>query len=897
MEWVRVFVNRGRSLFRAGKLDAELDEELRAHMEMAAEEHERRGMTADEARVAARRGMGGVTQVREQYRMQRGWPLVEQAGRDVRFGLRQLGKSPVFALSAVLTLALGIGANTAVFSVLNSVLLRPLAYPNADRLVRVLSVHNGATIGPSAPDARDFARANHTFEKLAVFDQWRKNVITAKTGDNPEETNVGLGPRELFEALGIEPILGRLFTEDEGTEGRNHVALIAESYWQSHYGRDRAILGRTITINSEPYTIVGVLPDALPGWLRGVDHDLEVWEPFLPTPDVWDESARGGRDYATVGLLKPGVSRAQAEADLKTIAANLAATHPIDRNWSVTVEPLAAARSGELRPQLLLLMGAVTLILLIACSNLAALLLARNTARQREFALRAALGAGRAALVRQILVETLLIALAGGGCGAALAWAIDFTIQRRHPAEIPQLGSVSLDWRVLGFTMAVSIGTGLVFGLGPAILNTRINFAESLKEGGRGSSTRTRHGFRKALVMGQIALALMLTAGAALLIQTIRRLENQQMGFRVDHLLKAHFFLPDAEYATPEAITRFCDTFAERLRGLPGVRDASVTAIYPPLEDWGMMFSIPGRPITRAEDVPWTYFGVTDAHYLKTAGIPLLRGRDFSESDQENAPAVALINDAFARKYFAGEDALGKRVLIGAPPNLALKDPLLPGAQVAVTVVGVIADSKNDGLERPVQPQVVTLYRQMPGVNFGFKEVIVRSETAPQTLEHAVEEQFHAIDPRLPLGEMAPMDEYIAHLDTDKRFTSAILTGFAALGLLLAVVGIYGVISYLVAQRTQELGIRLALGARRASVLWLIVRQGLALALAGVAIGLAGMALAAPSVAHVLYGVSAFDAATLCAVAVFLLAVAVAASALPARRAARIDPIRALRVE
>ncbi len=896
MDWLRALISRFAALLGRRQLDAELDEELRTHIEMAREEGLSRGLDQEEASTSALRNFGGVTQVKEAYRMQRSVRLIGHPGRDLRFAARQLARSPSFTLTAVLTLALAIGANTAVFSVLDSVLLRPLPFANSARLVRIYSVVKGVSIGPSPLDTRDFARQNHTFAKMAVFDEWRKNVITSRAGDNAESVNVGLGNLDLLETLGIRPVSGRLFTEDEGGTGRNHVALISEQFWQSHYGRDPAILGRTITINGAPYTIIGVLPHGLPGWLRGVNASLEVWEPFLPTPDVWDEPQRAGRNYTAVGLLKPGVTMAKAEADLKRIAANLAATYAVDRDVDVKLEPLVVSRGGDLRSQLYLLMGAVTLILLIACSNLAALLLARNTARQREFALRAALGAGKPTLVRQVLVETTLLSLPGGACGIALAVAIDALVRRKHPAAIPQLGEVSLDWRVLVFTLAVAVATNLIFGLAPAAMNTRINFAEALKKGAPGSRASQRHSIRKALVIGQIALSLVLTVCAALLLQTILRLVDQEMGFRADHLLKGHFFLPGPQYPTPDAITRFCDELGDRVRALPGVKRASVTTIFPPYEDWNMMFTIAGHPVSRIEDVPTTFFGVTDAYYLRTAGIALIEGRDFAATDRENTLPVAIVNQAFVRRFLRNQDPIGKRIDLGSQPNLAVRDPWMRQG-VSVTVIGVMADSKNNGLAQPVEPQLITLFRQMPQVNFGFKDVIVRYETAPDAMKRAVTDELHALDPRLPLSEMASMDEYIELLTTDRRFTAMILSAFAALGLLLAVVGIYGVVSYLVAQRNQELGIRLALGADRTRVLMLIVRQGFVLAVSGVGLGLAGAALAGRALTTLLYKTSPLDAPTLAAASAFLLLVALAASAIPARRATRVDPVQVLRTE
>jgi putative ABC transport system permease protein len=554
-------------------------------------------------------------------------------------------------------------------------------------------------------------------------------------------------------------------------------------------------------------------------------------------------------------------------------------------------------RTGDLRPLLLLLAGAVGLILLIACSNLAALLLARNTARQREFAMRKALGAGRAALVRHVLTETLALSLMGSGCGLALAWGTTRALRMTDPGKIPQLLELTLDWRVVLFTLAAGLGTCLLFGMAPALLSTRVDAVGVLKEGGRTSSGASRQGFRKLLVTAQIALSLMLLVGAGLLIQTLERLQNQDLGFRVDHLMRGHLYLPPAQYPTAESITQFCDRLTERIRAVPGVRDVSVTTIYPPNDGWRMMFSIEGRAVSRLEDVPSTIFGVVDANYLRTAGIPVVEGRDFSESDGERTLPMAIVNQAFVKQYFPDEDPVGRRIELGAPASLIAQDVWMGSQRETVTIAGVMRDNRDQGLGLPVAPQLIALFRQTPAVNSGFKDVLVRSNVPPDALEQAVAQQMHALDPQLPLSEVETMSEYLGDLTAAKRFTSVILASFAVIGLLLAVMGIYGVIAYLVAQRTQEIGIRLALGAPRSAVLWLVSSQGLGMALAGVAIGMMGTVVAARSLASLLYGISALDPVTLGSASVALIAIALAACALPARRAAKIDPMRALRSE
>ena len=886
--------------WQMGKREADLERELRSDLELEEEEQREHGVPPEEAHYAARRAFGNPTLIREQTHEAWGWAPFERLWQDTRYALRQMRKSPGFTTVVVLTLALGIGATASVFSVLNAVVLRPLEFPNANRLVEITSLKDGKPVGTSAPDIKDFAAQSRTFEKMAVYDEWPKNVSASPEGENGQELLVGLAPRELFEALGVQPILGRLFSAEEGLAGRNHVTLITESFWRTRFQRDSKILGRTLTVNDQPYTIIGVVPDVIPGWINANYNQLRataLWEPFLPTPDVWSEQSRGGRGYGTIGLLKPGVTKNMAQADLARIARNLAATYPVDQDMGVAVIPLENMRGGDLKPLLLLLMGAVGLILLIACSNLAALLLARNTARQREFALRKALGAGRAALVRQVLVEMLVLSAIGSGLGLGMAWGTTRALRLIDPGHLPQLLELTLDWRVVVFTLVAGLSTCLFFGIAPALASTRVEAAGVLKDGGRLSSGASRQGFRKMLVTAQIALSLMLLVGAGLLIQTLERLQHQDLGFRIDHLMHGQLYLPPAQYATPESINEFSDRLTERLRAIPGVRAVSITEIYPPTDRWRMMFSIEGRGIPRREDIPSTVFGVVDANYLRTAGIAVVRGRDFSESDGEKTLPVAIVNQAFVKKFFPNENPIGRRIEVGAPKSLLAEDEWMGSQRVTVTIAGVMRDNRDQGLALPVAPQLIGLFRQMPMVNSGFKDLLVRSDIAPEALERSIERQLHALDPRTPLSEAESMSEYLGDLTAVQRFTSVILSCFAGLGLMLAVMGIYGVIAYLVAQRTQEIGIRLALGAPRSTVLWMVASQGLRMALAGLAVGLLGTTLAARSLTSLLYGVSALDPLTLGSASMVLIGVALTACALPARRAARIDPMQALRTE
>jgi len=883
------------------KRDADLERELRSDLDLEEEDQRDRGLPPEEARYAAWRAFGNTALIKEKTYEAWGWAPVERFLEDLRYALRQIRKSRGFAMVVVLVLALAIGANASVFSVLNAVVLRPLEFPNANRLVEISSTKDGKLVGTSPPDVKDFAMQSRTFAKMAVYDEWRKNVSTSPRGENAEELLVGLAPRELFEALGVQPLLGRLFTAEEGLAGRNHVALITASFWRTRLQLDPNILGRTLSINDQPYNIIGVVPDVIPGWINASYNQqlgLALWEPFLPMPDVWSEQSRSGHGFGTIGLLKPGVTIENAQADLERIARNLAATYPADRGLDVEVIPLENMRSGDLKPLLLLLMGAVILILLIACSNLAALLLARNTARQREFAMRKALGAGRAALVRQVLAEMLVLSLMGSGLGLAIAWGATRALRLSEPGQLPQLRELSLDWRVVLFTLIAGLATCLFFGIVPALISARLDAAAVLKEGGRTSSGSSRQGFRKVLVTAQIALSLMLLVGASLLIQTLERLENQDLGFRVDHLMRGQLYLPPANYPTPQSIDAFCDRLTDRLRAVPGVQAVSITEVYPPSDRWRMMFSIEGRPVSRLEDVPSTVFGVVDANYLTAAGIPLVEGRDFSESDRETTLSVAIVNQEFVKQFFPDQDPIGRRIEVGAPKTLLADDEWMGSQRVTVTIAGVMRDNRDEGLMLPVAPQLIGLFRQMPPpVNSGFKDLLVRSEIPPQALEGSIERQLHALDPRIPLSGAETMSELIDDMTAVKRFTSLILSGFAGIGLVLTVMGVYGVAAYLVAQRTQEIGIRLALGAPRSAVVWLVSSQGLRMALAGVAIGVVGTILAAQSMASLLYRISALDPLTLACASIALIAVAFAASALPARRAAKIDPMQALREE
>ncbi len=896
--WLRTLRTRSRP--RRNR-EEEFKRELEAHLELETEEQQDSGVTPQEAHYAARRAFGNTTLVQEDVRGVWNAIWLERFTRDVKYAARSLRKSPGFAAVAVLTLALGIGANTAIFSAINALMLQPLPFSAADQLVRIYSIQKGMfntfanPDGPSALDVRDFAQRSRSFQNMVAYDTWAKNVSFGESAGQPEQMAVGLVSAAYFEILDVRPIIGRLFSEDENQEGKNYVAAISAQLWRNRFAGDPSVLGRKIRINGEPYSIVAVMPDAIPAWVEPGRHS-EIWTPFPSSPDLWSERGRGERGYAVLARLKPGVSLEQAQADLSVIAAALAAEHPVDEGVGVAVKRLADSRVGALRPMLYLLMGAVSLILLIACVNLANLLLARNSTRQRELAMRAALGAGRGGLVRQLLAETLLLSLSGGAVGFACAEIGLRALARMHPENLPQLASLGIDCRVLTFTLLVSLVTSLLFGLAPAFLGTRLDLVDALKQGGRsGTPGRSSQRVRSLLVITEMAMCLMLLVGASLLVRSIMRLQGQNLGVRQDHLLRGRIYLPPVRYTNPGVRTRFCDDFATRVRALPGVMDATVTTVYPPINGWTQMLVIPGHPVTRIQDVPAAQFGVVDQHFLRTLGIPLIRGRDFAESDAATSPPAALISQEFKRRYFATEDPIGRKIHIGPPPLPQIAPEENITDDVDVTIIGVIGDFKNAGLALAPQPQITVLYSQHPLVNGGFKDILIRTAWEPHLVESEVRSQLRALDADMPFAEVQTIDELVERQTGGQRFTTDLLASFAVAGLALAIVGIYGVISFLVAQRNQELAVRMALGASHGNVLWLVLKQGLRMAAIGAIIGLCAAFAAQKFTSGLLFGISPVDPLTFAAAPIFLLAVAAIACAIPGARVLRIDPAQALR--
>jgi putative ABC transport system permease protein len=788
-----------------------------------------------------------------------------------------------------------------MFSFVNSVLLSPLPFPDPDRLVVMHASEHGRVFpGPSPADARDYARRNHTLEYFVMYDYWRKNVSLGDGDEGAQEMAVGLTPAEYFEALGIRPLMGRLFTTEENEAGKNYVTVISESFWRQRLQSDPKVLGRTLRINDESYAIVGVVPDAIPMWMNAPGAQLgsepQIWTPLRPSANFDAASTRSDRGFYNIGRLKPGVSIAQANADLAVIAQQLAKQYPVDRDATVTLSPLADERSGPLRSPLLLLLGAVGLILLIACSNVANLLLVRNSARRREFALRTALGGSRPDLIRQQLVESGLLAAIGAAMGIALAVIARNSFLRITPGSLPQLASVPVDARVLLFTVLIAVLTTVLSGLSPALTSTQINLADALKEGGRSSTAGVgRRRLRSLLIVGEVALTLMLMIGAGLLLRSIARLHSQEIGMRTDHLIRAHMYVPPSKYQDSVALTRFVDTFADRVRALPGVRDATITSFVPPVSRWEQAFSIVGQPVNAGQPLPIVYFGVADEHLLATYGAPLLRGRNFASLDTPSDPPVAMVNATLARRFFANEDPVGKKIHLGEPGLIPV--PHDTRAALDLTIVGVYGDVRNEGLAKPVEPQVLVLYRQVPALNFGFKDIVVRTWQEPHAIVGAMANQLRRLDPEIPLAEPDTIDEIIARQMSDRRFTTALLGIFAALAVALSMIGVYGVLASLVAERAHEIGIRRALGAQHEKIVWLVLAPALVMGGIGAAIGLGSAWALRVVMSKLVFGISTADPITFASGAALLLIAVIAATIVPAWRATRVDPMVALRDE
>jgi predicted permease len=873
---------------RRSQTEQELDKELRFHLEQQIQENIALGMLPVEARFAALRRLGGITQVEEKCREMRRTDYIENLWHDLRYTVRTLAKSPGFAVVIVLTLALSIGANSAIFSVINGVLLRPLPYPQADRIVRIFFSSDTYPKFPLNPfDFLDFRHRNRSFESMAAF---TRGDLQLSGSGQPVRLAAFRVTAGYFRVLGLRPARGREFNTKDELPGNGQVVILSERVWRSRFAADPNIVGRKIILDSQPFIIVGVMPP-------GVDHPGNAYHAvaYGDTVDVWwpftfegNSSFRGSHFLEGIGRLKKGVTPGQAQAEMNLLVSQLEHEHPKTyTGWRVLVTPLYKEIVGPTQRMLLVLLGAVALVLLIACANAANLLLARATARQREIAVRAALGAGRSRLIRQMLAESLLIALLGGTFGAAIAVAGVRSLVSLLPADFPRANAIHVNAVVFLFTLFVALSTGLLFGLAPALQASRTDLQQGLREGGRGSTSGGSHvRLRNVLVVSEVSLACILLIGAGLMLRSFVNLLQTDPGFRTQHVLTASVSLPSAHYKTGDAVAHFSDQLVQNLSSIHGVQavgagtDLPWTGYDENMGGW----MIEGKKPAPNEESHARYHAATP-DYFRALGIPLIRGRFFTERDNKAVPRVLIINAAMAKRYWPHSDALGKRITFSDTPKE--KDWM--------TIVGIVGDVKDAPNSQAAESAFWWPFLQeQPSSDLS---VVIRGDSDPALLVKGLRLAVQRLDPALAVADIRLMDQIADASVATPRFGLFLVALFAALALTLAAIGIYGVISYSVNQRMHEFGMRIALGAQPWDVLRLVLAQGVKLAVLGVGLGVVCALAIARILGSLLYEVSPADPITFAAVSFGAIAIAVLACYVPARRATEADPMVALRCE
>ena len=806
--------------------------------------------------------------------------------QDLRYALRQLRKSPGFTAIAVITLALGIGATSTVFSIVHAVLLQAFGYPDPDQLVLIFNVPTNQPDALSGLTYRDF---NEYREQNRVFSEMAGNAfhdLTLTGTGEPSIVNTADVTPPIFPLLGAKPLAGRTLLPEDGKRGAAPVAVVSENLWRSRFGSDPALIGRTINLDMRPFTVIGILPASFHYPDGGPRQD--VWIPIAQDPLFGPRLFQpGSRALSGVGRLKPGVSLAQAQAEMSTMGARLAKEFPEeDSGLTVRLQPYRQFVAGNVKTPLLILFGAVGLLLLIACANIANLLLSRATSRGREIAVRIALGAERARVVRQLLTESALLGLLGGGAGVLLAaWCV-WGLRPLLPSNVVQINSIDVGGPVLAFAFLLSLAAALVFGLAPALLATSSSFQSNIKESGKRTTQSSGQGARSFLAVAEVSLAMVLLVAGGLLIRSFARVTSVNPGFDPSNVIEAEVSLPQFQYATPQQWTAFSNELLLRLHTQPGLQDSALAAPLP-MDRQGeanFPFSIVGDPPLPPGKSATADYATVSPEYFATMRIPLLRGRLFSNQDSTSNPKVAIISETLARRYFPDKDPLGRQMKFGFPPN----------TDVSREVVGIVGDVRDAALSRQPGPMMYVPFAQAP--LYG-GEVVVRSSLSASSVASGIREAVNSIDKNLPVTDVESLNDAVGKSISQERFRTFLLGSFSAIALLLAAIGIFGVISYSAAQRTHEIGIRMALGADRRDVLRLILGQGTRLALYGLGIGVIAAILLTRLMSSLLYTVSAKDPVTFASVMIILLSVALIACYIPARRAMRVDPIVALRHE
>jgi len=888
MRWTYKFPLRLRSLFRKDRVEQELADEIRFHLEALTHEKAERGMKTEEARYAALHELGGAEQIKEECRDMRRVNYIENLLQDVRYGLRMLVKNPGFTVVAVLTLALGIGANTAIFSVVYAVLLKPLPFRSPGQLVRVFEANDRAGIpaeGCSYAEFQEWQRQNHVFSGMAGV---TAHELTLTGRDEPTVVRVGDVTADFFSVLGVPPLAGRTFLPADDEQGAAPVAVISEDLWRNRFGTDPGLIGSTIDLDKRSFTVVGLMPANFRFSFFEEGPSRQLWIPIVQDPLFGPWTKRPNQDvFSVLARLKPGLSAKQGLAQMAPFANRLAQRyHPGDKGRTIRFASLREAVTGDASDPLLVLLAAVGLVLLIACANVANLLLARATSRAKEFAVRAALGAGRARILGQLLTESAVLGVVGAALGIGLAyWGVQ-GLSGLLPLSFPRADSIRVDGSVLAFALVLSLGASLLFGLAPALFAADVRLQTTLQESaGRPGEGRGRRRARNLLVTAEVALAMALLVGAGLLIRSFAALMSVNPGFETRKILKAEVSLPQFQYSTPQQWVAFSDELLARLQAEPDLQDGAMAAPLPvAYQCVDLPFSIVNGPPLPPGRSNTAHYVAVSPQYFHVMGIPLLRGRPFSSQDAMSMPRVAIISAELARIYFPHRDPLGQQLIFGFPPD----------GDVKREIVGVVGDVRDEALNKMPGPMMYVPFAQAP---FWGGLLVIKTSSDASTAAREIAAKVHEVDRDLPVTDIQWMSEAVDASLGQARLRTWLLGLFGAMALALATAGIFGVISYSVSRRTHEFGIRMALGASRNEILRLVLKEALRLALAGVAAGVAVALGFARLMSSFLFGVRPTDPATLIVLPLLLAGAALLAAYLPARRATRVDPMAALRYE